>query len=105
MERPTTYPEVSESQAPHKGNLMPRIIVMADPVASPTTDKTPVLLDEQVRSVHLSTGHAAAQLVERLAWAVSDAESAEVARRAERPARPRRQARSRRSAPRRTSVV
>ncbi len=78
---------------------MPRIIVMADPVSPHVTDETPVLLDEQVRSVHLSTGHAAAQLVERLAWAVSDAESAEVAR-AERPARPRRQARSRRSVPR-----
>ena len=84
---------------------MPRIIVTTDPVASDLTDETPVLLDEHVHSVHLSTGHAAAQLVERLAWAVSDAESAEVARRAERPARPRRQARSRRSAPRRTSVV
>jgi hypothetical protein len=39
-----------------------------------------VLLDEEVHSVHLSTGHAATQLVERLAWAVSDAEAAERAR-------------------------
>lgn len=59
---------------------MPRIIVTADPVSSEPSDETPVLLDEQVRSVHLSTGHAAAQLVERLAWAVSDAETAEVQR-------------------------
>jgi len=77
---------------------MPRIIVTADPVSSQLTDDTPVLFDEQVRSVHLSTGHAAAQLVERLAWAVSDAESAEV--RSERPPRPARQVRGRRSAPR-----
>ena len=42
----------------------------------------PVLLDEHVHSVHLSSGHAAAQLVERLAWAISDAEQAEPAARA-----------------------
>jgi hypothetical protein len=59
---------------------MPRIIVTADPVSSEASEKTPVLLDEQVRSVHLSTDHAAAQLVQRLAWAVNDAEHAEVQR-------------------------
>lgn len=64
---------------------MPRIIVTADPVSSEASEKTPVLLDEQVRSVHLSTDHAAAQLVQRLAWAVNDAEHAEV-QRATRPA-------------------
>jgi hypothetical protein len=58
---------------------MPRIIVTTDAVASELTDATPVLLEEHVHSVHLSTDHAAAQLVERLAWAVSDAEHAEVA--------------------------
>ncbi len=57
---------------------MPRIIVTTD---SKAQDGDPaILLDEGVRSVHLSTGHAAAQLVERLAWAVSDAENAERAR-------------------------
>ncbi len=73
---------------------MPRIIVTTDPVASGLTDQTPVLLEEQVRSIHLSSGHAAAQLVERLAWAISDAEHAEHERpvrkrhtRARRPAR------------------
>jgi hypothetical protein len=65
---------------------MPRIIVTADPVSSELTGESPVLLEEHVHSVHLSTGHAAAQLVERLAWAISDAEHAERAR----PARPRR---------------
>jgi hypothetical protein len=59
---------------------MPRIIVTADPVSSEASEKTPVLLDEQVRSVHLSTDHAAAQLVQRLVWAVNDAEHAEVQR-------------------------
>ena len=54
---------------------MPRIIVTTDPYEPP--DRAPVLLDEEVHSVHLSTRHAAAQLVERLAWAISDAEDAE----------------------------
>jgi hypothetical protein len=54
---------------------MPRIIVTTDP--SQLSADVPVLLDEQVHSVHLSTGHAAAQLVERIAWAISDAETVE----------------------------
>jgi hypothetical protein len=54
---------------------MPRIIVTTDPPEQ--SDESSVLLDELVHSVHLSTGHAAAQLVERLAWAISDAEEAE----------------------------
>jgi hypothetical protein len=54
---------------------MPRIIVTTDP--SQLSADVPVLLDEQVHSVHLSTGHAASQLVERIAWAISDAENVE----------------------------
>jgi hypothetical protein len=56
---------------------MARIIVTPD-----QTDpgETPVLLDESVYSVHLSTGHAAAQLIERLSWALDDAEAIERAR-------------------------
>ena len=54
---------------------MPRIIVTTD--QSQRDDDAPVLLDEHVRSVHLSSDLAAAQLVERIAWAVSDAEDAE----------------------------
>ena len=54
---------------------MPRIIVTTDPSQLPAD--VPVLLDEQVQSLHLSTGHAAAQLVERIAWAISDAEDVE----------------------------
>jgi hypothetical protein len=57
---------------------MPRIIVTTD--TTEQTHEASVLLDELVQTVHLSTGHAAAQLVERLAWAISDAEEAERAR-------------------------
>jgi len=51
---------------------MPRIRVTTD--TTPQHGEPTILLDEQVQSVHLSTGHAAAQLVERLGWAVIDAE-------------------------------
>lgn len=83
---------------------MPRIIVTTGPVSSPVTD-APVLLDEHVHSVHLSDDHAAAQLIERLAWAINDAEDAEQrrpdhARRPERPA-----TRHRRGAPRTRALV
>jgi hypothetical protein len=57
---------------------MPRIIVTTLPAQMPAGAQ--VLLDEDVRSVHLSTDHAARQLVERLIWAIDDAESAESAR-------------------------
>jgi hypothetical protein len=53
---------------------MARIIVTAEPSERP---ETPVLLDERVHSEHLSTEHSAAQLIERLGWAISDAEEAE----------------------------
>jgi len=53
---------------------MARIIVTADHKVQGTP---PVLLDESVYSVHLSTGHAAMQLIERLGWALSDAEEVE----------------------------
>jgi len=42
-----------------------------------TEQSDPVLLDEHVGPEHLSDGHAAAQLIERLRWAVTDAEDAE----------------------------
>ena len=42
-----------------------------------TEQSEPVLLDEKVGLEHLSDGHAAKQLVERLRWAVTDAEQAE----------------------------
>ena len=57
---------------------MPRIIVTTD--LNRDAVGQPILLDEHVRSVHLSTDHAAAQLVERLAWAIVDAEASEAKR-------------------------
>jgi hypothetical protein len=53
---------------------MAKIIVTAD---RPDHDAPAVLLEESVYSVHLSTGHAAGQLIERLGWALRDAEELE----------------------------
>lgn len=69
---------------------MPRIIVTSNPTVL-SADPS-VWLDEEVHSVHLSTDHAATQFVERLAWAVGDAETADhgrADRRAVRGGRPR----------------
>jgi hypothetical protein len=57
---------------------MAKIIVTAD---EKTQDVPTVLLEESVYSVHLSTGHAAGQLIERLDWALRDAEALEDAQR------------------------
>jgi hypothetical protein len=57
---------------------MARIIVTTEQSERPDA---PVLLDEHVRSEHLSDDHSAAQLIERLGWAVADAENAERAER------------------------
>jgi len=51
---------------------MARIIVTTDPTADRSA---PVLLDESVYPIHLDNDHNAAQLIERLGWAISDAES------------------------------
>jgi hypothetical protein len=60
---------------------MARIIVTTGPLgdgwANDERDAAPVLLDERVTAIHLRDGHAAGQLIERLAWAVTDAEQAE----------------------------
>jgi hypothetical protein len=57
---------------------MARIIVTTDSGygrrSAPLAPETPVLLDERVDPVHLCDDHAAEQLIERLAWAVNDAE-------------------------------
>ena len=53
---------------------MPRMLVTTEPV-----DHVPaeVMLDEQVAPGNLTSDHFAAQLVERIGWALVDAESAE----------------------------
>ncbi|MGO9319397.1 MAG: hypothetical protein ACLQBY_01130 [Solirubrobacteraceae bacterium] len=58
---------------------MARIIVTTD---QSERHDTPVLLEERVYPVHLASDHAAAQLMERLAWAIGDAESTERSQRA-----------------------
>jgi hypothetical protein len=57
-----------------KGDLMARIIVTTDPTER---RDAPVLLDERICSLHLADDHAAAQLIERLGWAITDAENTE----------------------------
>jgi hypothetical protein len=57
---------------------MARIIVTTDPGAHSADN--PVLLEESVYSVHLSTDHASKQLIERLGWALNDAEEIESTR-------------------------
>lgn len=60
---------------------MARILVTADPIPRAPRSSSPqresVLFDERVSSIHLTDQHAAEQLIERLAWAVVDAEDAE----------------------------
>jgi hypothetical protein len=63
---------------------MPRIIVTTDHEWR-SQDNVPVLLDEHVLSEHLSNDHSAMQIVERLGWAVRDAEELELARGLEPP--------------------
>ena len=58
---------------------MARIIVTTDPSER---DDAPVLLEERVYPVHLASDHAATQLIERLAWAIGDAEKTQRAERA-----------------------
>jgi hypothetical protein len=53
---------------------MAKIIVTAD---EQNPDGPAVLLEESVYAVHLSTGHAANQLIERVGWALRDAEELE----------------------------
>ena len=52
---------------------VPRIIVTTDP---PDPDQ-PVTLDEQVDTVHVDSDHASRQLLDRVIWAIHDAESVE----------------------------
>jgi hypothetical protein len=53
---------------------VPRIIVQSD---ATETEEGAVLLAERVSASHLETDHSCAQLIERLGWAVLDAEEIE----------------------------
>jgi hypothetical protein len=63
-------------QAREQAAVMSRIIVVPD-YAHPRLEGCPVLMDEEVRPEHLLDGHAADQLIERVAWAVCDASDSE----------------------------
>ena len=52
---------------------MPRIIVIADTPQRANID-APVLMDEEVKPDHLADEHASQQIIERVAWAVLDAQ-------------------------------
>ncbi len=54
---------------------MARIIVIADMPVCPKID-VPVLMDEMVKPDHLADEHASQQIIERMAWAVLDAQEA-----------------------------
>jgi len=56
---------------------MARIIVLPDMQQRPSID-APVLMDEEVKPGHLADDHASRQIIERVAWAVLDAEVVEV---------------------------
>jgi hypothetical protein len=53
---------------------MPTIIVMT---TSTTEDNSAITLQEDVKPAHLTSEHHAAQLIERIGWAVTDAEIGE----------------------------
>ena len=57
---------------------MARIIVIADTPRRANID-APVLMDEEVKPAQLADEHASQQIIERMAWAVLDAQ--EVSRR------------------------
>lgn len=53
---------------------MPRMVVTTEPENQATSE---VMLDEHVATSDLASGHFAEQLVERIGWALADAEQAE----------------------------
>ena len=53
---------------------MPRIIVMSGPS---TARRDAITLDERISPADLGSGHFSAQLIERVGWAVHDADDAE----------------------------
>ena len=53
---------------------MPRIIVVSEPSAGP---EGAITLDERVTPADLQSGHHSAQLIERVGWAVHDADDVE----------------------------
>jgi hypothetical protein len=59
-----------------RNKLVPTIIVMSNESAG---RGSAVVLEENIQPEHLSSKHHAAQLIERVGWAVTDAKEAEAA--------------------------
>ena len=57
---------------------MPRIRITTDPLGTPDSA---VVLDERIVASDLSSDHFAAALIERIGWALADADEAERRRR------------------------
>jgi hypothetical protein len=57
--------------------VMPRILVMSEPSDERQGEVT---LDECVSSADMQSDHRAAQLIQRVGWAVHDADDAQAAR-------------------------
>jgi hypothetical protein len=57
-----------------RGQAMPRILVTTEPVDKPAAG---VMLDEHIATSDLASSHFASQLIERIGWALRDAESTE----------------------------
>jgi hypothetical protein len=53
---------------------MPRILVLTEPIEKPDDG---VMLDEHIATSDLASDHFATQLIERIGWALADAESTE----------------------------
>ena len=64
---------------------MPSVIIVAEPGTAKTSafnhDRRAFQLKERITSSDLSDPHVAAQLIERIGWALADAEDAERAAR------------------------
>jgi hypothetical protein len=54
---------------------MARVIVVPDP--NYTRDSDTVLMDERVAPEHLDSEHSSRQFIERIAWAIADAQNYE----------------------------
>ena len=64
---------------------MPTIIVQSNASTKQQDSTASVLLLEDVQPEHLASDHHAAQLIERVGWAVSDAKDAEESQAAQAP--------------------
>jgi thioesterase domain-containing protein len=72
--RVTMLDDVGPQPATTKVDAMPRILVLTEPVKKPDDG---VMLDEHLAATDLASGHFASQLIERIGWALADAESSE----------------------------